>query len=1036
MVQSPSGSLFTLSSSGSGLVVSKRDASGNPTWKSYFPAEGSGLALTPDGGAVVVGRVDRGNAPAVREILTLRYDASGTLLWFRTLPGVVALADPATRVAVDATGNIYVGSTVNQDAFSDIALIKYSPTGDLLWQHTLGPNPDQEFCLGVQPDSAGNILVFANRNPLGSGTAVIYKWSPDGNLIWSFVSAVSGMAGNFAVDSTGASYLPLNGGNPAVIKVLPTGTQAWKTNLGVTNAPLSIALQGTNAFVAGVQTGTANCFVQKINVTGGVAWTAIHTGPGGEPESLNSIGVAADGTVYAGGNRALSASAGIFTLKVGSTGVVAWAADHGIYNYTPPLIPPLPPVPPPPLIGTTIAINGASQPVTFSTINGPGIDTGYDTEVCVDSTAGAPSSVTVADLNGTNDVVDSAVTDSMGVTYVLADSQQGGGADATLQQINPDGTLGWLRGFGGPGPDLGYAAAIVPGGGVVVSYGVFNSSTNLWDTRIRRYDAAGVGLWTTNLSGSNHVASMTCGPDGSIYLVGQNQAALPFRFQVSKLSSAGAILWNTVFPGVGPSDDFPFKISLDSLGNLFVCGNLWEGSRFLATLQRYNATTGAVAWTNTYASSGGGASGFTLVPDNKGSAYLLGTDWASGGRGLIRKYDNGGNLLFSRISTDVDLISERYVSAVLDANGNLVVGGSGVRPDKNVDLLAAKFSSNGVLIWKQLYNGPANLNDTGKYIAMDVVGSIYVGGVVSGGISGRDYVIWKLNGDGSPGWPDSGDNYVHSAAIYDNGLDVADTVSGLNADGRGAVYLVGTAAGANNTFDINAMKFGQTIDSLFVSQTVPSTMVAGQAYYVSFTFTNTSNATWTAAGGIELGIINPIDNTTFEVSRVPLGANESVAPGQTKKFSSFRVFAPTVGGTYNFQWSMRQTSLGPFGQTSINVPVVVTVAGNAARYIGQTSPSTVKAGASFSASIKFRNVGTNTWTQAGGYALAPSGSPTSWGITQTLVSSNAAPGTDKSFILSCKAPTTPGTYVFRFQLRTPGGFFGDQTATKTITVTP
>ena len=1035
VIQDASGNLFTLSTSGSGLVLAKRDTTGAMVWRSYFPGEPSAFTLTADGGVAVVGRVDRGNNPDFREILTLKYDSLGNLQWKQTLRGVTGLPSPGIFATSTSDGSIYVGATVNQDAFSDASLIKYSSDGTLQWQQTMGPDPNQEIVFGVQPDPAGNILLYVNRNPPNGGPPVIYKFSPAGAAIWTYAAPVNGYAGGYAMDSTGASYLPVNGGSPAVVKVSSAGAQVFKASLGAVNAPLNIAVLGTTPYVAGVQTGTANCFVQKLTAAGAVSWTATHTGPSGEAESLNSLAVGSDGSAYAAGNRGETGSATIFTLKVGTTGTVAWSLDHGSYVYTPPL-PPAPPVIPPPLVGTQVLMNLSGQPVTFSTINGLGFQTGYDTELCVDSTSGTSASVNSDDLNGTNDTVDSSATDAAGNTYILGNTEQGGGADVVLQQVHPDGSLGWLRGFGGPGPDLGYALAIMPDASVVVSYGVFNSVTSLWDTRIRHYDASGNSLWTTNLDGSDHVASIVCASDGSTYLVGQDQGVIPNRFHAAKIKSDGTILWSTMFAGVGPADDYPFGLSLDKLGNLFSCGNLWDGTRYLASILKYDTTTGAITWMRDYASSGAGASGFTMMPDNSGGAYLLGTDWASGGRGLIRRYDTNGNLTFNRICTDTDTVGERYVSVALDGSGNLIVGGSAVMADKSVDVLAEKFNSNGIGVWKDLYAGPAGLNDMGRFVALDVFGAIYVGGNASGGVTGRDYVLWKLNPDGSAAWPDSGGIFTHSAMLYDSGLDLADTVGGLSADGRGGIYLTGSAIGPNNTYDLNAMKFGTSVDSLFVSQSVPSTMIAGQTYYVSLTFTNSSSVTWTTAAGFALGTLNPVDNTTWGLNRVALADTDAIASGQSKKFGSFRVFAPMTAGTYNFQWSMNQTGVGPFGQPSVNVPVTVTVGANAARYMSVSIPASVKVGSIFPATGKMTNVGTNVWTVGGGYALAPSGSPTTWGITSVSVGSNVNPGVEKAFNMSCKAPATAGTYVFRFQMKNSGGFFGDQTASKTITVTP
>ena len=1036
MVVDGTGNIFTLSSSGSGLVLAKRDSGGVALWRSFYPAEGSGLSLTTDGGVAVVGRIDRGNNPSAREILTLKYDANGVLTWTRVLPGATGQPDPAIRVKAANDGSIYVGATVNQDAFSDISVIKYSSAGDFLWKQTEGPDPNQEVCLGLAIDPAGNVLAYANRNPAGTGSAVIYKFAPAGNLIWEFSPSTKGPIGGFAMDSTGASYLPLNGLTPAVVKVSAAGTQSFKTSLAVTNAPLNIALLGTNAYVCGFQPTTTNCFVTKLNTNGSVAWTATHTGPASAIETLNSIGVAADGSSYSSGNRPSATTAGIFTLKVSPTGVVSWAVDHGAYTYTPPLIPPLTPTPPPP-IPTTIAINGASQPITFSTIGGPGTPTGYDTEVCVDTIAGAVAALNTDDQNGTVDTVDTSLTDGIGRTYVLSDSQQGNGADVALEQVSSTGVVNWVRAFGGPGNDLGYAIAREPDGGVAVGYGVFNSGTNLWDTRVRRFDAAGNVMWTVQVAGSAHIASMACASDGAVYLTGQDQAVLPFRYRTAKLNGAdGTVVWNTLFTGLANGgDDFPFKISLDNAGRVYVCGNLWDGSRYLATLQRYDPTNGNVVWTQTYASSPVGASAFALVTDGAGGAYIAGADWANGGRGLIRHYDSAGTLLLNRVISETDTLQERFVSIALDGSGNVIVGGSAVRLDKNIDLLAAKYAANGALLWKDLYDGPAGLNDIGKYLAVDKAGHIFVAGSVTGGVTGRDYVLWRLNADGSAGWPDAGDGFVHSSVLFDSGLGVADSVAGLGLDDIGGAYLAGTAIGPNNTYDMHVMKFAADVSSQFISQTTPATMVAGQTYFVSLVFQNTSNTTWTAAGGFGIGTLNPVDNMTWSVNRVPLGASDSIAPGGTAKVQ-VHLWAPTVPGTYNFQWSMRQEPLGVFGTPSTNIPVVVSVAPNAARYVTQNPPSSVKVNASFTVKITMRNVGSNAWTTAGAYAIAPSGSPTTWNITQVSVGTSVAPGADKVFTLSCKAPPAAGSYVFRFQMRNSSGFFGDQTATKTITVTP
>jgi RHS repeat-associated protein len=108
-------------------------------------------------------------------------------------------------------------------------------------------------------------------------------------------------------------------------------------------------------------------------------------------------------------------------------------------------------------------------------------------------------------------------------------------------------------------------------------------------------------------------------------------------------------------------------------------------------------------------------------------------------------------------------------------------------------------------------------------------------------------------------------------------------------------------------------------NAAFVSQTVPSTMAAGQSYAVSVTMQNTGSTTW-AAGSVGLGSQNPQGNTTWGTSKINLAS--PVAPGAQTTFN-FNVTAPSSPGTYNFQWRMLEGSNGWFGAQTTNVAVVV-----------------------------------------------------------------------------------------------------------------
>ncbi|MBN1210376.1 MAG: hypothetical protein JXB05_36320 [Myxococcaceae bacterium] len=108
----------------------------------------------------------------------------------------------------------------------------------------------------------------------------------------------------------------------------------------------------------------------------------------------------------------------------------------------------------------------------------------------------------------------------------------------------------------------------------------------------------------------------------------------------------------------------------------------------------------------------------------------------------------------------------------------------------------------------------------------------------------------------------------------------------------------------------------------FVSQSVPTTVLAGRSFTVSITMKNTGTHAWTAGKSFKLGSQAPQDNTTWGVSRVLLGANEVIHQGQQKTFT-FTLTAPTTPGQYAFQWRMLQEAVVWFGGftplTTINV---------------------------------------------------------------------------------------------------------------------
>jgi hypothetical protein len=116
----------------------------------------------------------------------------------------------------------------------------------------------------------------------------------------------------------------------------------------------------------------------------------------------------------------------------------------------------------------------------------------------------------------------------------------------------------------------------------------------------------------------------------------------------------------------------------------------------------------------------------------------------------------------------------------------------------------------------------------------------------------------------------------------------------------------------------------------FVSQSVPSSMTAGERYPVSVTLKNTGNTTWINTTGpgtpnaYSLGAQNPQDNVKWGIDGFPnrVGVTGSVSPGATTTFR-FDVVAPPTAGIYDFQWQMVDDYVAWFGAPTQNASVVV-----------------------------------------------------------------------------------------------------------------
>ena len=197
----------------------------------------------------------------------------------------------------------------------------------------------------------------------------------------------------------------------------------------------------------------------------------------------------------------------------------------------------------------------------------------------------------------------------------------------------------------------------------------------------------------------------------------------------------------------------------------------------------------------------------------------------------------------------------------------------------------------GVKIYRGTSTGTETLLDTGTY-----------------NLSGGVVVSTTYTTAGTIGPPTE---YTDSSVS--NGTQYFYTVKLTNASGDSA---------ASN--ELSATPSAVTCLATRLSTSIPPVMIVGNAYPVSFTWTNTGTKVWSKALGVGVYFLNPTDNSNWGISVYPNMAG-TASIGQTATFSGILIAPSTVGVT-NLQMGLQVNACGVrFGDSSTNVAVQTVV---------------------------------------------------------------------------------------------------------------
>jgi hypothetical protein len=179
---------------------------------------------------------------------------------------------------------------------------------------------------------------------------------------------------------------------------------------------------------------------------------------------------------------------------------------------------------------------------------------------------------------------------------------------------------------------------------------------------------------------------------------------------------------------------------------------------WLIALSVARAQTAVEAWVQRYAGPGNADDrAASMALDGNDNVIVTGYSQsdasASSADYITVKYSSTGVPLWTNRYDGPGGASDRATAVAVDGSGNVLVTGSSAGSSGFSDYATIKYSATGVPLWTNRYNGPENSDDDATALAVDGNGNVFVTGAsYSFGIVNPDYATTKYSGAGEPLW--------------------------------------------------------------------------------------------------------------------------------------------------------------------------------------------------------------------------------------------------------------------------------------------
>ena len=201
---------------------------------------GNAVCTDNNGNVYITGTIFSTISSNKREVFTMKFDSTGTAKWniFTSYYGG-SKNEEGVEIGTDSAGNVYVGYNAEAAVHTSFGVLKYSPTGTLLWSYGFnGPANDSDKITDMRVDKAGQVYITGNSKTVSNGYDIVtIKLNPSGIPVWLNSYNGSGNSNDESrsvdFDEDGNTYVTgtvintSTGNDLFVIKYLSNGIQSW-----------------------------------------------------------------------------------------------------------------------------------------------------------------------------------------------------------------------------------------------------------------------------------------------------------------------------------------------------------------------------------------------------------------------------------------------------------------------------------------------------------------------------------------------------------------------------------------------------------------------------------------------------------------------------------------------------------------------------------------------------------------------------------------------------------------------------------------